>query len=223
MSASPQGHVGRPGPPTRYLLVVAAVLVGFLLLFLVAQAFAGRYVDDPEPWLAGGGPAAAGVGLGLLVTDVVLPVPSSLVMVAHGAVFGFALGAGLSLSGAVGAALAGYGLGRWAGPPTLRRVCPPAERERAADLVRRWGVLAVVASRPVPLLAETVALVAGAERLGALRTAGASVVGALPGALLYAAAGTAGTAGPGGTIVFGAALAVAALLWLAGTRSTRRT
>jgi uncharacterized membrane protein YdjX (TVP38/TMEM64 family) len=80
----------------------------------------------------------------------------------------------------------------------------------------------VVASRPVPLLAETVALVAGAERLGVLRTAAASVIGALPGALLYAAAGTVGTAGPGGWAVFGAVLAIAALLWLLGTGRVRR-
>jgi uncharacterized membrane protein YdjX (TVP38/TMEM64 family) len=223
VTAPRRRHIGRPGPPTRYLLVVAAALVGFLFLFLVAQAFAEWLVEDPEPWIAVGGPAAAGVGIGLLVADVVLPVPSSLVMMAHGAVFGLALGAGLSLLGAVGAAVAGYALGRWAGPPTLRRVCSSAERERAAGLVRRWGLLAVVASRPVPLLAETVALVAGAERLGVLRTAAASVIGALPGALLYAAAGTVGTAGPGGTTVFGAVLTIAALLWLFGTVRARRT
>jgi uncharacterized membrane protein YdjX (TVP38/TMEM64 family) len=192
------------------------VLAAFLLVFVLARAFAVPLVEDPEPWLAAGGPAAAGVGMGLLVADVLLPVPSSLVMLGHGAVFGFAFGAGLSLLGAVGAALAGYGLGRWAGPPTLRHVCSPAERERAAGLVRRWGLLAIVASRPVPLVAETVALVAGAERLGVLRTAAASAVGALPGALLYAAAGTVGRAGPGGATVFGAVLAIAALLWLFG-------
>jgi uncharacterized membrane protein YdjX (TVP38/TMEM64 family) len=219
----PPGRIGRSRPPVRYLMLVAAVLCGFLLFFLLAQAFAVRLLEDPGPWLTVGGPAAAGLGIGLLVADVVLPVPSSLVMVAHGAVFGVALGAGLSLLGAVGAAMSGYGLGRWAGPPLLRRVCSPAERDRAADLLRRWGLLAVVASRPVPLLAETVALVAGAERLGVRRTAAASIIGALPGALLYAAAGTVGTAGPGGAAVFGTVVAIAALLWLSGTGRARRS
>lgn len=96
-------------------------------------------LDDPGPVLAGGGVLAAACGVGLLVADVVLPVPSSLLMIAHGAWFGAAVGSALSLAGGVGAALAGYGLGRWAGPPVLRRVCSAAEREWAARLVRRWG------------------------------------------------------------------------------------
>jgi uncharacterized membrane protein YdjX (TVP38/TMEM64 family) len=204
------------GLPTRYLLVIAGVLATLLLVFLVARASAVPVLGDPEPWIAGLGPAAAGAGLGLLVADVVLPVPSSLVMVANGALFGIALGAVLSLLGAVGAAMAGYGLGRWAGPPALRTVCSSTERQEVARIVHRWGLLAVVASRPVPLLAETVAIVAGAERLGALRTAAASVIGALPSALLYATAGALGGAGPSGATVLGAVVVVAALLWLLG-------
>jgi uncharacterized membrane protein YdjX (TVP38/TMEM64 family) len=204
----------------RYLLLVAAVLVVGLCVFLLAEALSLPVVDDPGPWLTGGGPLAAAVGVGLLVGDVALPVPASLVMVAHGALFGVVPGAGLSLAGAVGAALAGYGLGRWAGPPVVRRVCSPQERERAAAFVRRWGLLAVVASRPVPLLAETVAVVAGAERLGALRTVLGAAVGALPAAALYAVAGAHGAAGPGGLVVLAGVLGLAALLWLLGRRAS---
>lgn len=205
-------------PIARYLLLVTAVPVLLLLVFLVVEAFAPL---DPGPWLAVGGVSAAAVGVGLLVADVVLPVPSSLLMVALGALFGTAVGTALSLVGAVGAALAGYGLGRWAGPPVLRRVCSPAERERATGLVHRWGLLAVLASRPVPLLAETVALVAGAERLGVWRTSACAALGALPGALLYALAGAVGGGGPGGVLVFGVVLAVTGLLWLLGRTMLR--
>jgi membrane protein DedA with SNARE-associated domain len=105
----------------------------------------------------------------------------------------------------------------------LRRVCSATERERATKVVRRWGLLAVVASRPVPLLAETVAVVAGAQRLGMLRTAAGAVVGALPGAVLYAAAGAAGSAGPSGLAALGVVLAVAALLWALGSARVGRT
>ncbi len=41
--------------------------------------------------------AADALGVGLLVADIVLPVPSSVVMVAHGALFGLRLGAVLSM------------------------------------------------------------------------------------------------------------------------------
>jgi hypothetical protein len=68
-------------------------------------------LTDPAPQLAQDGPAAAAVGVGLLVVDVVLPVPSSAVMVAHGALFGVVLGALLSLLGSVGAAMVGSAWG----------------------------------------------------------------------------------------------------------------
>lgn len=200
----------------RYWMLVGAVLVVFLLTFAVVAAFAVPLLEDPAPLLAGGGVVAALCGVGLLVADVVLPVPSSLVMIAHGALFGVVTGAVLSLAGGVGAALAGYGLGRWAGPPTLRKVCSTAERERAERLVQRWGVLAVVVTRPVPLLAETVAVMAGAQRLGLLRTATASVAGLLPAVVLYAAAGALGWSGATGLAVFGLVLVIAAVLWLVG-------
>src|SRR5215211_6626130 len=48
----------------------------------------------------------------LLVVDVVLPVPSNLVMIAHGALFGVAIGTFLSLVGSIGAALVGFAIGQ---------------------------------------------------------------------------------------------------------------
>jgi uncharacterized membrane protein YdjX (TVP38/TMEM64 family) len=200
----------------RYWSLVGAVLAVFLATFAVAAALAVPLLEDPAPLLRGGGLVAALGGLGLLVTDVVLPVPSSLVMIAHGALFGAVVGAALSLVGGVGATLVGYGLGRWAGPPTLRKVCSVAERERAGRLVDRWGLLAIVVTRPVPLLAETVAVVAGAQRLGLPRVALASVVGVLPAAALYAVAGAIGWSGATDLAVFGLVLLVAVLMWVVG-------
>ena len=49
------------------------------------------------------------------------------------------------------------------GGPLLSRLVPPEERARANDLLDRWGEMAVVATRPVPILAETVAILAGAS------------------------------------------------------------
>lgn len=197
------------------------MLAAFLATFALAAWLAVPLLDDPAPLLRGGGVVAALGGLGLLVADVVLPVPSSLVMIAHGALFGAAAGAALSLVGGVGATLVGYGLGRWAGPPALRRVCSAAERERAGRLVDRWGVLAVVATRPVPLLAETVAVMAGAQRMGLGRTVIASVIGVLPAALLYAVAGAIGWSGATDLAVFGLVLLVAVLTWWVGVWRAR--
>ena len=88
---------------------------------------------------------------------VALPVPFSLVMVAHGALFGVAVGTTLlSVVGSTVAALVGFALGRRGGP-LLTRLVPPEERVRADRLLTRWGTLAIIVTRPVPLLAETTA------------------------------------------------------------------
>ncbi len=203
---------------TRWLLLVSGVLALFLAVFLVAEAFSLLPLDDPASWLSSGGVLAGVAGVGLLVSDVVLPVPSSLVMVVHGALFGVAIGTALSLLGGVGSALAGYSLGRVGGPPLLRSVCSEAERDRADLLVRRWGLLAVTATRPVPLLAETVAVVVGASRLGLVRTTVAAVAGSLPAALLYAVAGSLDIGAPSGLAVFAIVIAIAAGLWMLGRR-----
>ncbi len=199
----------------RYWLFAGLVLALLLGLFAVVEALHVPLLTDPSPWLESGGPIAAVLGVGLLVGDVVLPVPSSLVMVANGAVFGFALGAALSLVGSVGATLVGFAIGRRGGPWAARLV-PDAQRERAGQLVERWGALAIVVTRPLPLLADTAAILAGASPLGWGRAALASVLGSLPGALLYALAGA--TAASTGSLLLAFALAIlfAGLLWLLG-------
>jgi len=59
----------------------------FLLLFFVVEALGVQLLTDPTPWMRHGGVLAAVLGVSLLIADVLLPVPSSLVMVAHGALF----------------------------------------------------------------------------------------------------------------------------------------
>ena len=76
----------------RYLVVIAAVFVVFLLLFIAVEALGIPLLIDPTPWMRRGGVLAAALGVSLLVADVLLPVPSSLVMVAHGALFGVLIG-----------------------------------------------------------------------------------------------------------------------------------
>ncbi|HJS24482.1 MAG TPA: VTT domain-containing protein [Pyrinomonadaceae bacterium] len=172
----------------RYLLIVAAIMTFFLLLFFAVEALGFQMLKDPTPWMRHGGVLAAALGVSLLVADVLLPVPSSLVMIAHGALFGVAIGTLLSLLGSVGAALFGFMIGRRGGK-LLERIVTPKERARADKMLARWGVLAVVITRPVPILAETVAIMTGASSLGWLSMVLASFAGALPPALLYALTG----------------------------------
>jgi uncharacterized membrane protein YdjX (TVP38/TMEM64 family) len=213
----------------RHLIIMGVMIAFFLLLFLVAEALGVPLLTDPTPWLGHGGTLAAVLGVGLLVADVLLPVPSSLVMVAHGALFGVVGGTLLSLLGSVGAALFGFAIGRRGGR-MMERLVTPAERERADYLLKRWGTLAIIVTRPVPLLAETVAIMAGTSSLGWGRVALAALAGSLPPALLYAITGASVANLQNTTLVFGLVMLIAGVFWAVGrwaepfiTRGERRS
>jgi uncharacterized membrane protein YdjX (TVP38/TMEM64 family) len=201
----------------RYFIITGAMLGFFLLLFLFVEALGVPLLTDPSPWLKQRSVLAATIGVGLLVGDVLLPVPSSLVMVAHGALFGIVGGTLLSLAGSVGAALFGFAIGRRGGR-IFERLVTPEERARADELLRRWGMLAIIVTRPVPLLAETVAIVAGTSSLGWGRTMLAAFAGSLPPALLYAITGAAAVNLQNTTLVFVGVILIAVCFWIVGRR-----
>ena len=209
----------RSGSPNlqmkRYLLIMGGMLAFFLGLFFLVEALGVPLLVDPTPWLNRGGVLAAMLGVGLLIADVLLPVPSSLVMVAHGALFGVLGGTLLSLLGSTGAAMFGFLIGRRGGR-LLERVVTPLERERADLLLNRWGTLAIIVTRPVPLLAETVAIMAGASGMSGGRTALAALAGSLPPALLYALTGAAVANFQNTALMFVFVLLVAGFFWMAG-------
>lgn len=202
----------------HYLLTMCAMLVFFTILFLVVEALGIPLLVDPTPWMKHGGIMVAALGVGLLIADVLLPVPSSLVMVAHGALFGVVTGTLLSLAGSVGAALFGFAIGRRGGK-LLERIVTLEERARADDLLKRWGTLSIIVTRPVPLLAETVAIMAGtSSSLGWGRTVLAALAGSLPPALLYALTGAAFVNFQSTVLMFGLVLLIAGFFWFVGRR-----
>ena len=194
----------------RYLLIAAALIVSFTVLFLIVEALGVPLLTDPTPWMKHGGILAASIGVGLLIADVVLPVPSSIVMVAHGALFGVLWGTVLSLIGSTGAALFGFAIGRRGGR-ALEWIVTPAERARANNVLERWGPLAITITRPVPVLAETVAIMAGTSSMSWRSLIVASVAGSLPPALLYALTGAAVADLQNTALMFVVVLLVAAL------------
>lgn len=206
----------------RWIAFAALLALLLLLLFAVATASGVALLDDPTPLLRGGRIVAALAGMLLLVADVVLPVPSSLVMAAHGALFGTAAGALLSIAGSTAAALTGFALGR-AGNDVIRRFVTPGEHDRAGALLRRWGVLAIALSRPVPILAETVAILAGSSPLTWRQAALAAAAGSLAPSLVYAWAGAHANGAASHALIFGGVLAVTGVLWMIGRAKARPT
>ena len=200
-------------------MVMGGMLAVFLVLFFLVEALGIPLLVDPTPWLKQGGIWAAALGVALLIADVLLPVPSSLVMVAHGALFGVVLGTLLSLLGSTGAAVFGFWIGRRGGK-LLERLVTAEERARANRLLERWGTLAIIVTRPIPLLAETVAIMAGASSLGWGRTTLAALAGSLPPALLYALTGASAGRFQNTALMFLFVLLITGLFWIVGRQIT---
>ena len=137
---------------TRQALVLGlAVAVVAVVGLALAEAFHVRLLVDPVDLIGARG-LAAWVGVGLLVADIVLPVPSSVVLLAHGALFGVIPGAALSLLGRTGNAVVGVLIGRSAGNLLSRRSRrrTATDSGKGAQLVGRWGLAPVVFTRPIP-------------------------------------------------------------------------
>jgi uncharacterized membrane protein YdjX (TVP38/TMEM64 family) len=199
----------------RYWTLVGLIALAVLGLFFVAQALEVPFVRDPTEWMGAGGVVTAALGVGVLAADVLLPVPSAGVMLLHGAFFGIMIGTALSLAGSIGAAVVGFRLGR-AGERWVSRLVSPAERTRADRMLARWGLLAIVISRPIPILAETVVILAGASPLRWEHVVLAASAGSLPPAFLYAVAGATTGSWASATMVFAGVLLMSAAMWLTG-------
>jgi len=94
----------------RYIITITVILLIFLVSFLVLQVFEIPFLSNPA-FIKTGGIVAAVSGVLLLSFDVLLPVPSSVVMIGMGTLFGIVNGSVLSLIGCLNSALFGFYLG----------------------------------------------------------------------------------------------------------------
>lgn len=156
----------------------------------------------------------------MLVVDVLLPVPSSVVSTTAGAVLGFwgglsAIWFGMSLG-----SLFGYALGRGGGP-ALRRLVGAEDLERARSLLDRRGAVILVIARGVPVLAEATVLVAGAARMRLPVFLAMTMAANLAVALAYAAVGALALSAGSFFLFFFGLATVPAASWLLFDRVAR--
>lgn len=188
------------------------------LLFLVSWMIWGggweaRFsLEGSVTFLQSSGPWAWAAGVGLLVSDIVMPIPGTVVMSALGYIYGPLAGGLLAAAGSMAAGLTGYGIGRCFGERVARRLLGDLDFEKGRLLFARGGGWMVALSRALPILPEVIACTAGLVRMPLRRFVVSLACGSLPIGFLFAAIGAAGREAPAWALVF--SLMVPAVLWL---------
>ena len=142
------------------MILVVAVLVPFFMAGQLVEAQVDRMLSAPPS-----GVLSAVAIDGLLLLDVLLPIPSSLLLAASGWLFGVFVGTLVGWIGLSAGCVASYWIGANCGHWLLRPFVTGAEQQQAAAAVLRRGSLFLVLARPIPVLAETTTIMAGALRM----------------------------------------------------------
>ncbi len=174
----------------RTLALIAAVAVAVIGSKLLVENILGIQLEPfLESWLAHAGWGSAAIVIGLLVSDILLPVPSSLVMILSGAAFGVVWGSLIALIGSIGGEWLGFEMVRRYGRRASARIVGDDEIQRLERLFARHGALAVVVTRALPVVMETMSVVAGLSRMPRRTFLIASLIGTAPIVIVYAYAG----------------------------------
>lgn len=193
-----------------------AMAVALTACVLVPFALWGDDLERAAPlWLQSrdGLAGFAIVGVALLVVDVLLPIPSSVVAVALCWALGpVAGGAAVALGGFLSFAT-GYGLGRVLPEPTLRRWIGADLWDRVRDRARARAEWWIVLARPLPVLAEVSAVLAGVWRLPLWRALAHAALASLALGALYGGCAWLGARAPGAAATFAVLLALPAASW----------
>ena len=172
----------------RTLPLMCVVLLVPVLPFLF---FGGRFED----WLRGiaddppSTTATVALVIGLLATDILLPIPSSVISTLSGWQLGWWLGTiatwiGMNLGATIGFALAR----RW-GKPFALWFSKGEDLDRMRQVSDRYGPFVLVLTRAIPVFAEASVLIAGIHRLSWRRFLPAVILSNLGIAIAYSAFG----------------------------------
>jgi len=165
------------------VVLLGLILVPFFLFEDYFNALAASLADgEGATWYAALAFSA------LLASDVVLPIPSSLVSAAAGVVLGFAGGTLVIWTGMMVSCVLGYWIGARSSH-AARRFVGEQGLARAAGIAEHYGRFAVVICRPIPVLAEASTVFAGLVQAPLQPFLWASALSNLGVAMGYAAVG----------------------------------
>jgi uncharacterized membrane protein YdjX (TVP38/TMEM64 family) len=198
----------------KLVVVIVVVVAALLTPYFLWHEEMDAYFESKEfaTWLVSVKPYAWLIGVGLIVGDLVLPVPTPPVMATLGALYGTLAGGLISAIGSVLAGLTAYGVARLMGRRGTRWLASDEELAEFRRFFDSWGAAGIIASRALPVLPEVLTLLAGLAGMNLGRFTLSLVIGSLPVGFLAAWLGE--TAGFSAALVVVLTL-VPAALWMA--------
>jgi len=165
--------------------LLALIIVPFMIWGAKVDAWTESFLEEAgsRPFLV------AGVLGGLLGSDILFPIPSSIVSTGCGLLLGFTMGTLTSLAGMTVSCLLGFWLGASGGRPVANILVGGEGLARFQDMSRKYGLWAIVIARPVPVLAEVSVLFAGMGGISFTRFMLISTLSNLGVSMVYAAIG----------------------------------
>ena len=201
----------------KQILIFFALTVLVLIPFFIwGDAWMERFTfEGAVVWLREYGAWAWLAGIILLVLDIFLPIPATLVMSGLGFVYGTVVGGlfagcGSFISGAVG-----YWICRSFGVKGARRILGEKDLEKGTRTFEKIGGWLVVVSRWMPVFPEVISCMAGLNRMPKLKFHLALLASAIPMGFIYAYIGAAGINDPAKALIWSAV--VPPVIWLALT------
>jgi uncharacterized membrane protein YdjX (TVP38/TMEM64 family) len=150
--------------------------------------------------------------IGLLMADLLLPLPATLIMSALGYFYGTIGGGLVSAIGSFMAGSLGYWICRSMGEDAAIKLLGPTDFERGKKLSGHVGGWVVALSRWLPVFPEVVACMAGLTRMRPGYFHAALFCGSIPLGFTYAYVGATGQSNPAVAIVLSAGLPP--VIWL---------
>ena len=189
-------------------VLLAVIIVPFLVWGERLDGLAPEMLQQPNAqWYI------AALGAALLIADVLLPVPSSVVSVLLCVLLGPVRGAAAIFVGMLGGFAAGYALGHMLPAARLRAWVGESLWDSVRDKAQAQSTMWIVVSRPVPVLAEAVALLAGSLRVPGKPALLAAALSSAAVAACYGAAVSLGFSNGSFALAFGASIVLASAVW----------
>ncbi len=125
----------------------------------------------------------------LLILDIILPIPSSLIMILNGKILGIWFGSLLSLTTGLASAIIGFYIGR-----RLKSIINPFfsadEIYRSDQMFKRFGLISICLSRALPIIAESLSVLSGTTSMTSRAYFIYSFVGQFLTSIIYGVAGS---------------------------------